>query len=71
MKDQTITLANWDMPPFNRWSFLNMSEIVPVAPVSCGDGPVREFMKNRRGATQPPPPGSSPAPQPPALLDKT
>ena len=48
MKDQTITLANWDMPPFNRWSFLNMSEIVPVAPVSCGDGPVREFMKNRR-----------------------
>lgn len=26
----------------------------------------QEFMKNRRGATQPPPPGSSPAPQPPA-----
>ena len=30
MNDQMITLANWDTPPFNRWSFLNMSEVVPV-----------------------------------------
>jgi CubicO group peptidase (beta-lactamase class C family) len=48
MKDQTITLANWDTPPFNRWSFLNMSEIMPVAPISRGGGPVREFTENRR-----------------------
>lgn len=48
MNDQMITLANWDTPPFNRWSFLNMSEVMPVVPVSRGDGPVREFKENRR-----------------------
>ncbi len=48
MKNQSITLTNWDTPPFNRWSFLNMSEIMPVAPISRGDGSVREFGENRR-----------------------
>lgn len=48
MKDQTVTLANWDTPPFNRWSFLNMSKVMSVAPVSRGDGPVREFGENQR-----------------------
>lgn len=48
MNDQSITLANWDTPPFNRWSFLNVSEIIPVVPVSRGDGPVRAFGDNRR-----------------------
>jgi len=41
-----MTLANWDSPPFNRWSFLNVSEIIPVVPVSRGQGPVREFGEN-------------------------
>lgn len=47
MKNQTITLANWDTPPFNRRAFLNMSEVMPVAPVLRGDGPVWEFGRNR------------------------
>jgi CubicO group peptidase (beta-lactamase class C family) len=48
MNNQSTTLANWDTPPFNRWSFLNMSEIMPVAPISRGHGPVREFRENRQ-----------------------
>lgn len=47
MTIQSITLANWDAPPFNRWSFLNMSEILPVAAISRGEGPVREYRENR------------------------
>ncbi len=45
MNTGSITLANWDTPPFNRRSFLNMSEFMPVAPVLRGDGPVRKFDK--------------------------
>jgi len=48
MNETSITLANWDTPPFNRWSFLNMSTFMPVATVSRGNGPVREFEDKRR-----------------------
>jgi CubicO group peptidase (beta-lactamase class C family) len=43
MKNMSINLANWDTPPFNRRSFLNMSDFMPVKPVLRGDRPVREF----------------------------
>lgn len=32
--------ANWQEPPFNRWSFCHLSEILPTARVSRG-GPIR------------------------------
>ncbi len=35
-----VTLANWDRPPFNRWSFQHVREILPTACVHRGDGPV-------------------------------
>jgi CubicO group peptidase (beta-lactamase class C family) len=34
------TLENWDLPPFNRWSFQNVRRVLPTAPVSRGAGPV-------------------------------
>ena len=41
--DKRVTLDNWDTPPFISWSFQNMSQIFPVATVSRGKGPVRDF----------------------------
>lgn len=34
---------NWDLPPFNRWSFQNMHRLFPTADVFRGFGPVAEF----------------------------
>jgi CubicO group peptidase (beta-lactamase class C family) len=33
--------SNWDLPPFNRWSFCNMRNLFPTADVPRGAGPVR------------------------------
>lgn len=33
--------AEWDMPPWNRWAFQHVREIVPTAEVWRGEGPVR------------------------------
>jgi CubicO group peptidase (beta-lactamase class C family) len=35
-----VTLANWQEPPFNRWSFSHMRELVPTQRISRGPGPV-------------------------------
>ena len=35
-----VTLANWQEPPFNRWSFSHMRELVPTQRISRGSGPV-------------------------------
>jgi CubicO group peptidase (beta-lactamase class C family) len=37
------SLADWDRPPFNRWSFRNMTQLFPTAPVSRGPGPSSAF----------------------------
>ena len=42
-EDGLVTLANWRTPPFNRWSFQHVSEIVPTAPIWRGTGPVWQF----------------------------
>jgi len=31
-----VTLAKWDHPPWNRWSFQNVRQILPTAPVRSG-----------------------------------
>lgn len=31
--DSQVTLANWRSPPFNRWAFHHVSELVPSAPI--------------------------------------
>ncbi len=38
--DMRATLANWDKPPFNRWSFQHAREILPTANVHRGSAPV-------------------------------
>ncbi|MGH3318548.1 MAG: serine hydrolase domain-containing protein [Nocardioidaceae bacterium] len=38
--DQRVTLVNWQTPPFNRWAFQHVREVVPTARVSRGHGPV-------------------------------
>ncbi|MFD0857563.1 serine hydrolase domain-containing protein [Roseovarius aquimarinus] len=35
--------SNWDLPPFNRWSFSNMRALFPTADVPRGAGPVRSL----------------------------
>jgi CubicO group peptidase (beta-lactamase class C family) len=35
--------SNWDMPPFNRWSFQNIRTLFPTVDVRRGDGPVRKL----------------------------
>jgi CubicO group peptidase (beta-lactamase class C family) len=34
-----VTLANWQDPPFNRWAFQHVRELIPTARIRCGDGP--------------------------------
>lgn len=36
-----VPKAAWDMPPWNRWAFQHVREIVPTAEVWRGEGPVR------------------------------
>src|SRR5215813_6920984 len=38
--EQQVTLANWRLPPFNRWAFHHVREIVPSANIYRGTGPV-------------------------------
>ncbi len=35
------TAYNWQDPPFNRWAFWHVAEILPTYPVSRGSGPAR------------------------------
>ncbi len=38
--DAQVTLTNWQEPPYNRWSFSHMRELVPTQRISKGPGPV-------------------------------
>ncbi len=38
-----VTLANWQDPPSNRWSFQHLRELVPTARISRGVGQVRRL----------------------------
>ncbi len=37
--ERLVTLANWQDPPFNRWAFQHIRELIPTARVSRGEGP--------------------------------
>lgn len=41
--DRLVNLGNWQKPPYNRWSFLQMREIIPTQRISRGRGPLRPF----------------------------
>ena len=40
-RDASATAANWQDPPFNRWAFWHVREVLPTHPVSRGAGVVR------------------------------
>ena len=40
-RDPSVSAANWQDPPFNRWAFWHLRELLPTHPVPRGDGPVR------------------------------
>jgi CubicO group peptidase (beta-lactamase class C family) len=40
--------ADWDRPPWNRWSFQNIRQILPTAEVWRGNGPVKVLPRRER-----------------------
>lgn len=36
--DGLVTLANWQDPPFNRWGFQHVRDLIPTARIAHGDG---------------------------------
>ena len=62
--ESQVTLANWQDPPFNRWAFRHMRELIPSQPIPAGaTGP---------GGPSPLPAWPGPMPDPPVWrLDGT
>jgi CubicO group peptidase (beta-lactamase class C family) len=46
--DRLVTLANWQDPPWNRWSFQHVGQLIPSARISRGDGAVLELPAETR-----------------------
>lgn len=44
--DSRVTLVNWQDPPFNRWSFQHIRELIPTHRISRGSGPVRPLQSH-------------------------
>ncbi|HEV2426826.1 MAG TPA: serine hydrolase [Acidimicrobiales bacterium] len=47
-EERLVTLANWQLPPGNRWAFQHVRELVPTAAIRRGDGPVWELQREER-----------------------
>jgi CubicO group peptidase (beta-lactamase class C family) len=43
-----VTLANWQDPPFNRWAFQHVRELIPTARISRGTGPIWRLAADNR-----------------------
>ncbi len=50
MSEQGVpaTLANWQDPPFNRWGFLHVDEIVPTVSIGRDGAPTEPFVAAHR-----------------------
>jgi CubicO group peptidase (beta-lactamase class C family) len=46
--DSLVTLANWQDPPFNRWAFQHIRELMPTARISRGTGRVSRLPRAER-----------------------
>ena len=46
--ERRVTLANWQDPPFNRWGFQHIRDLIPTARIRRGDGPVWELPRAER-----------------------
>jgi CubicO group peptidase (beta-lactamase class C family) len=47
-EDARVTLGNWQEPPYNRWSFSHLREVVPTQRISRGWGPAAHLIVNHR-----------------------
>jgi len=45
-----VTARNWQDPPFNRWAYWHVGEILPTYRVSRGGGPARALLRPAVGA---------------------
>src|ERR1700722_11600848 len=43
-----VTLGNWQEPPFNRWAFQHLRELIPTVRISRGAGPARRLPRAER-----------------------
>src|SRR5277367_3422995 len=43
-----VTLANWRLPPFNRWAFRNVRQILPTAAIPRNDAAGDAFRRSER-----------------------
>ncbi len=43
-----VTLGNWQDPPFNRWAFQHIRELIPTARISRGDASPRRLPRAER-----------------------
>ena len=46
--EKQFNLDNWDRPPFNRWAFQHVREVMPTTAVSKGIGPVWQLAADDR-----------------------
>lgn len=46
--ERLVTLANWQEPPFNRWAFQHVRDLIPTARIGRGDGPVWQLPRDER-----------------------
>jgi hypothetical protein len=46
--ENQVTLANWQDPPYNRWAFQHVRELIPSARITPGDGPAWELPRAER-----------------------
>jgi CubicO group peptidase (beta-lactamase class C family) len=47
-----VTLENWQDPPFSRWGFQHIRDLIPTARILRGDGPVRRLPRADRDLDQ-------------------
>jgi CubicO group peptidase (beta-lactamase class C family) len=46
--ESLVTLGNWQEPPFNRWAFQHIRELMPTVRISRGDGRPRSLPRAER-----------------------
>lgn len=46
--ERLVTLDNWQDPPFNRWGFQHVRDLIPTAKIGRGDGPVWKLPRAER-----------------------
>jgi hypothetical protein len=46
--DRLVTLANWQDPPFNRWAFRHVRDLIPTARIPRGRGPTWRLPRAER-----------------------